>query len=148
MICPCGSGNRYAECCAPLHRGERTAAKAEALMRSRYSAFVLKNDDYLLATWHPSSRPHDLDLSRDVTRWQRLQIIACDQGLEGDSVGYVEFAAFYDGGQLHERSRFLREEGRWFYVDGDILPSVEPVKVGRNDPCPCGSGKKFKKCCG
>ncbi len=124
------------------------ATTAEALMRSRFSAFVLKNSAYLLASWQSSTRPPELDLSDDETHWQRLHIMASEQGTAGDSTGYVEFAAFYDGGQLHERSRFVREEGRWVYVDGEILPPVEPVKVGRNDPCPCGSGKKYKKCCG
>lgn len=147
-VCPCGSGQPYAACCAPLHRDERQATTAEALMRSRYSAFVLKKADYLLASWHPASRPAELDLSDDETHWQRLQIIACEKGGESDSEGYVEFAAFHEGGQLHERSRFVREEGRWFYLDGEILPPLAPARVGRNDPCPCGSGRKFKKCCG
>jgi len=77
-----------------------------------------------------------------------LLIIAREKGESSDSEGVVEFAADYQGGQLHERSRFLKEEGKWFYLNGDILPPVTAAKVGRNDPCPCGSGKKFKKCCG
>lgn len=124
------------------------AATAEALMRSRFSAFVLKNADYLVATWHPSTRPVALDLSSDTTVWQHLKIIACDEGRECDSRGEVEFAAYFEGGQLHERSRFLREEGRWYYVDGEILPPLTEAKVGRNASCPCGSGRKFKRCCG
>lgn len=148
QACPCGSGLEYGECCAPLHRGEHNAATAEALMRSRYSAFVLKLPDYLSATWHPSTRPDDLDLSGDDTQWQRLRIIATEAGWAGDDVGMVEFIAYHEGGQLHERSRFVRQEGRWFYVDGEISPPVKQGKAGRNDPCPCGSGKKFKKCCG
>jgi SEC-C motif-containing protein len=146
--CPCGSGKPYADCCAPLHRGERGAATAEVLMRSRYSAYVLKNSDYLSATWHPSTRPASLDLSGDDTPWQRLSIIATEQGAENDETGYVEFAADYAGGQLHERSRFVKEEGGWLYLDGEILPPLVPAKVGRNEPCPCGSGRKFKRCCG
>ncbi len=117
-------------------------------MRSRYSAYVLKNADYLAATWHPSTRPASLDLNGDATPWQRLRIVATEQGRRGDEAGMVEFIAFYEGGELHERSRFVREEGQWFYVDGEISPPVGQVKTGRNDPCPCGSGKKFKKCCG
>jgi len=117
-------------------------------MRSRYSAYVLKRSDYLAATWHPSTRPASLDVSADDTQWQRLEIVATEKGGSGDNDGVVEFAAYYQGGQLHERSRFLKEEGKWLYVDGDILPPVTETKAGRNDPCPCGSGKKFKKCCG
>lgn len=144
--CPCGSGKDYEECCAPLHGGERMAATAEALMRSRFTAFVMKNADYLASTWHLSTCPDGLDLSNDETRWQRLIIVASEQGNHGDSVGKVEFVAFFDGGQLHERSRFVRDEGRWIYVDGEILPPL--AQVGRNEPCLCGSGRKFKKCCG
>jgi SEC-C motif-containing protein len=146
--CPCGSKRGYDECCAPLHRGERRAATAEALMRSRYSAYVMKNADYLAATWHTSTRPVGLDLSADDTPWQCLVILAMEKGGEGDNTGYVEFSAYFTGGQLHERSRFVKEDDYWLYVDGELLPPVAEVKVGRNDPCPCGSGKKFKKCCG
>lgn len=146
--CPCGSGKAYRDCCAPLHHGEKSAASAEALMRSRYSAYVLKLSDYLAETWHSPTRPASLDIGSDDTPWQRLTIIATDKGNESDSEGTVEFAAYYQGGQLHERSRFVKEEGKWFYLDGEILPPVASAKVGRNDPCPCGSGKKYKKCCG
>ncbi len=139
MPCPCGSGQALHDCCGRYHGGE-AAPTAEALMRSRYSAFVLRLSDYLLDTWHASTRPLNLDISSDDTPWLRLLIIAT----EGE---HVEFAAFYSGGQLHERSRFLREEGRWYYLDGEILPPIAE-KAGRNAPCPCGSGKKFKRCCG
>lgn len=148
QMCPCGSGNTYSACCEPLHRGDYPAATAEALMRSRYCAYVLKLGDYLRATWHASTRPTELDTSRDDAPWQRLQIIDTVAGSETDDDGVVEFTAHFTGGQLHERSRFVKEEGRWFYVDGDILPPVAAAKVGRNEPCPCDSGKKFKRCCG
>lgn len=144
--CPCGSGKATDDCCGRYHAGA-AAPSAEALMRSRYSAYVLKNSLYLHDTWHPSTRPADLDISHDETPWQRLQIIATAKGEEDDNEGVVEFAACYQGGQLHERSRFVREGGRWFYLDGELLPPLEE-KVGRNAPCPCGSGKKFKRCCG
>lgn len=146
--CPCGSGIPYRYCCEPFHSGERFASSAEALMRSRFSAYLLKLSDYLADTWHPSTRPALLDISKDDTQWQRLVIVATELGEASDSEGVVEFAAYYQGGQLHERSRFLKEEGQWFYLDGDILPPVTAARVGRNDPCPCGSGKKFKECCG
>ncbi|MCW9089383.1 MAG: YchJ family protein [Gammaproteobacteria bacterium] len=146
--CHCGSGRAYAACCELLHRGDYPATTAEALMRSRYCAYVLKLGDYLSVTWHVSSRPRDLDISHDETPWQRLQIINTVAGSENDDEGVVEFAAHFAGGQLHERSRFVKEDGQWFYVDGELLPPVAAAKVGRNDPCPCGSGKKYKKCCG
>lgn len=117
-------------------------------MRSRYSAFVLMLADYLLATWHSSTRPPTLNLDADETEWRGLQILDTRQGQPGDNHGEVEFVAHFEGGQLHERSRFVHEGGRWFYVDGDILPPAAEHKVGRNAPCPCGSGKKYKRCCG
>ncbi len=110
-------------------------------MRSRYSAYVLKNSDYIRDTWHPTTRPLQLDLSEEDSAWQRLLIIASGEE-------WVEFAAFVAGGQLHERSRFVHEQGRWYYLDGEMLPPVRDEKPGRNAPCPCGSGKKYKRCCG
>jgi SEC-C motif-containing protein len=120
--CPCLSGLPYAECCGPLHRGERTAPTAETLMRSRYSAFAVGDAAYLLATWHPSTRPEALELD-DATRWRRLDVLAASAGGPFDRTGTVEFRAHYrdaDGaGSLHEVSRFVREDGAWSYVDGD-----------------------------
>lgn len=92
-------------------------------MRSRFSAFALGLAPYLLATWHPSTRPATVDLDDDVT-WRRLQIVDTVAGGPDDTDGIVEFRASYRGpdgtGLLHERSRFVREAGRWFYVDGDV----------------------------
>ena len=120
--CPCGSGQRYAACCGPLHAGERPAASAEALMRSRYSAYVLKLADYLLATWHPSTRPSELDLAADDSKWLGLDVKRHE--VQDDDRAMVEFVARYRIAgrvhRLHELSRFVREEGRWFYVDGDL----------------------------
>ncbi len=117
-------------------------------MRSRYVAYGLKLTHYLIDTWHSSTAPVDLDLAGDRSLWQRLDIVAKGQGTEVDDQGWVEFVARYQGGQLHERSRFVKEAGRWFYIDGEILPPLPALKPGRNDPCSCGSGKKYKKCCG
>lgn len=147
MACPCGSGKPLAECCGRYHGGE-AAPTAEALMRSRYSAFVLQDDGYLRDTWHPKTRPSQLDLSADDSCWQGLEIVACRKGGLQDEEGVVEFVARYQGGQLHERSRFVREQGRWFYLDGELLPPRQQPQPGRNAPCPCGSGKKYKRCCG
>lgn len=147
-VCPCGTSLPYRDCCQPCHLGV-PAATPESLMRSRYSAFVLGLGDYLVETWHPAYLG-DLDaktLGSQETVWDHLDIIG--SGAQGD-LGWVEFRAwFYEQGQLqclHERSQFVREEGRWRYTQGDINP--RPSRAGRNDPCPCGSGKKFKKCCG
>ena len=116
--CPCGTDRPYATCCKPLHDGE-AATSAERLMRSRYSAYVLQLVAYLIATWHPSTRPAHLVL--DQSRWLGLQIK--QQATQGDRAT-VEFIARYKTGgkatRLHERSRFEREDGRWYYVDGEF----------------------------
>jgi SEC-C motif domain protein len=122
--CPCESGRTYAECCEPLHRGEAIAQTAEALMRSRYSAYVRSDRDYLLATWHASTRPATLDFSdAATTRWLGLDVRRHEQH-DADHAT-VEFIARYKIGgspavRLHEISRFVREGGRWFYVDGEF----------------------------
>ncbi|AZZ52194.1 YchJ family protein [Rathayibacter festucae] len=122
--CPCGSRRHYADCCRPAHLGETPSPTAERLMRSRYSANVLGSAGYLLSSWHPSTRPKRVDLDDDV-RWRRLQIVDTSFGGEDDAEGLVEFRASYRSsegpGLVHERSRFLREDGRWYYVDGELL---------------------------
>ncbi len=151
-MCPCGSRKTYASCCKPLIAGYQHAVSAEALMRSRYTAYVLKNADYLLNTWHDSTRPAAIPLS-SIPEWRGLRIVRTEEGRENDLRGVVEFKAKAAGGNtirvLHEVSRFVRENDRWLYVDGDMSDSSPSSKnkVGRNAPCPCGSGKKFKKCC-
>lgn len=121
-------------------------------MRSRYTAFCKRHVDYLIATLHPSRRQADdraaLAATIDRHQWLGLRVLDVQQGRRADDAGYVEFVAYFEGspiGQLHERSRFVKEDGRWFYVDGEHMA---PVKTGRNDPCWCGSGKKYKKCHG
>lgn len=118
--CPCGSGLPYDECCGRLHRGEATAATAEALMRSRFSAFAVGDTRYLLRSWHSSTRPERLRLDLGQ-RWTRLEIVHTDRGGLFDSTGTVEFRAHYREagrpGTLDERSRFVREDGRWVYLD-------------------------------
>jgi SEC-C motif-containing protein len=119
--CPCLSGEVYGACCGRYHSGARTAPTAEVLMRSRYSAFALGLERYLLNSWHPSTRPDSVDLD-DETRWMRLDIEDVRRGGPTDSEGVVRFTAIYrdaDGGhRLTETSRFVRESGVWFYVDG------------------------------
>lgn len=120
--CPCGSGTPYAACCGPLHDGA-PAETAEALMRSRYSAFALGRDDHLYRTWHPRTRPADVSATPGVT-WTGLQVVRCVGGGADDETGTVEFRArFRDAGGeqvLHETSRFAHRAGRWVYVDGQI----------------------------
>ena len=158
--CHCGSGQPYSDCCEPFVSGVAVAPSAEALMRSRYSAYVEHAVDYLGETLHPA---HRSDWDREATRrwaeaaqWLGLEIVSTEAGQPGDAEGWVEFVATFNekGGQRrhHERSRFRFDEGRWYYIDGGLpKPQTqrhEGPKVGRNDPCPCGSGKKYKKCCG
>ncbi|MFB2579810.1 YchJ family protein [Herbiconiux sp. P15] len=123
--CPCLSGSVYGECCGPYHRGDAAAPTAERLMRSRYSAFAIGDADYLQASWHPSTRPPALELDDDV-RWYRLDILDRRAGGVLDTEGEVEFRARYrakpdrplaTAGEVHERSRFLRENGHWLYLD-------------------------------
>jgi SEC-C motif-containing protein len=114
MRCPCLSGLTYDECCGKFHAGA-AAPTAEALMRSRFSAFASGNSEYLLETWHPSTRPADLELDTDL-RWYGLDILATSKGGPLDSSGTVEFEAFYRGGSQRENSSFIREQSRWFYV--------------------------------
>lgn len=117
--CPCGTGLAYAQCCRPLHEGVAHAESAVRLMRSRYTAYVVHDTAYLLRTWHPRTRPRDLDASGGPV-WQGLTVIAVDDGRDTDSVGEVEFEAAHSEGVVHERSRFVKRAGRWVYVDGDV----------------------------
>lgn len=158
--CPCGSKRTYTECCGPVIDGSRAAATAEELMRSRYSAYAMKEIDFLRTSLHPDQQSgFDEKSTREWaerSEWHSLAIIATSDGRAEDADGRVEFmATFTDGGtrrEHHERASFRKEDGRWYFVDGEVLPPRQVVrmepKVGRNDPCPCGSGRKHKKCCG
>ncbi|MBE7383011.1 MAG: YchJ family protein [Leptolyngbya sp. SIO1E4] len=151
-VCPCGSQRAFSACCEPYLLGQAIAPTAEALMRSRYTAYCQGNVDYLVATHHPSKRTFSdrITLSKSVknTTWLGLTIVSTARGQPQDETGMVEFVAIYrtgNVGQLHERSRFQKQKGRWFYLEGEHLPPVAPK---RNEPCWCGSGKKFKQCHG
>ncbi|MFL6145072.1 MAG: YchJ family protein [Labedaea sp.] len=125
LRCPCGSGLPYDECCARAHAGTTPPGTAEALMRSRYSAFALGECVYLLRSWHPRTRPDTLTLDPGL-RWEHLEIVATHDGGPVHTKGTVEFRAHYrtaDGsrGVLHENSRFVRDGGRWVYLDGDQI---------------------------
>ncbi|MFI9613933.1 YchJ family protein [Streptomyces sp. NPDC052023] len=118
--CPCGLAETYEMCCGRFHRDEAKAPTAEALMRSRYSAFVRRDEAYLLRTWHARTRPARLGLDAG-TRWTGLEILGTTEGSAFHSTGTVTFRASFTGGSLHERSRFERVGGAWMYVDGDFL---------------------------
>ena len=160
MDCPCGSGAAYAACCEPFVTGDRAAETAEQLMRARYTAYTLVEMDFIAASLHPDARvDHDPENAREWaenSEWHGLQILATAGGGPGDETGTVEFSASYtydDDTQLyHEIAEFARVDGVWYFREGR-RGSRKPVvrdepKVGRNDPCPCGSGRKFKRCCG
>ncbi|MET8634161.1 YchJ family protein [Streptomyces sp. NPDC004680] len=118
--CPCGLPGPYEGCCGRFHAGAAPAPTAEALMRSRYSAFVKGDAGYLLRTWHPGTRPERLDLDPG-TRWTGLEVLETSAGSAFHTTGTVTFRASYRGGSLQERSRFERLDGAWVYVDGDFL---------------------------
>lgn len=126
-------------------------------MRSRYAAYALANAKYLLETWDAATRPNKekIDFSKEKIEWQRLEIVDTKKGGITDSKGIVEFKAYYrennDDYVLHEISRFIKTNGRWLYAGGVVKSVGKPCKPsnqGKNAPCPCGSGKKFKRCCG
>lgn len=144
-LCPCSNDRLYQDCCQPFHTRKSDAQTAEQLMRSRYSAFVLADIDYLFDTLHPAQRqPNErsqLAATIHQTDWLGLTILDAKES-------EVEFVAFYQTEgiqQLHERSHFEYDDGKWFYVDGMMMKAI---KLGRNEPCVCGSGKKLKHCHG
>jgi SEC-C motif domain protein len=123
LPCPCGSATAYADCCGRFHTGPQQllAPDAERLMRSRYSAFVLGLHDYLLASWHASTRPQRLEADPPGLKWLGLEVRCHRQ--HDDRRASVEFIARNKLGgraqRLHETSRFVREDGRWYYLDGE-----------------------------
>jgi len=126
--CPCGSSAAYAACCEPYHRGTALPPTAEALMRSRYSAYAAGLEDYLLATWHPRTRPATLDLEAEQPRTAWLGLKVLRHQPQDEDHAEVEFIARYriGGGsaqRLHECSRFERVDGRWYYVNGSFPDS-------------------------
>jgi SEC-C motif-containing protein len=157
--CPCGSGRPYDDCCGAFISGKAKPSTAEALMRSRYAAYATKAIDYIVST---CLRDEDHGIDIEATRrwserseWLGLKILGTEGGGPGDEKGMVEFRATYVQGGLrethHEKASFVKREGAWLFADGEVIPETvvrEGPKVGRNDPCPCGSGKKYKKCHG
>jgi SEC-C motif-containing protein len=158
--CPCGSGLEYTSCCEAIIQGTQAAATPALLMRARYSAYVKGEVKFLLRSIHPRKR-HDMN-EKDIqawsanSEWHGLEILSTEGGGPDDQEGMVEFVAHYSQGENkydhRERAHFKREEGAWYFLDGKVAghePFIRPTpKIGRNDPCSCGSGKKYKKCCG
>ena len=164
-ICPCRKSASaqlsYAECCQPHIEGRAQAPSPEALMRARYSAFAVGAIDYLVDTVAPEARTDmergSLEAWSKESQWHGLDIVETVDGKPGDKTGIVEFTAHFSRAgkrEAHyERSSFRFDEAgqRWYFVEGGKPKGKTVVKgaqVGRNDPCPCGSAKKFKKCCG
>jgi SEC-C motif-containing protein len=157
--CPCGSGRPYAECCEPYISGAAKAPTAEALMRSRYSAYAEHAIDYIINSCVQRGKDDiDYKSTRDWSErstWRGLKILSTEKGGPGDSEGTVEFEAAYESGGMkeihHERAVFTKDSGEWLYDKGRVIPKTvvrSSPKTGRNEPCPCGSGKKYKHCCG
>ncbi len=171
LLCPCGSQKNYSECCLPLLKGEKVATTPESLMRSRYTAFTEKNIDYLLKTMTTEVQEHNpMDelqaFSDEVESWIKLEIIDAPILSSYATEGQVEFKAYFmhdeEIQEMHENSYFIKREGQWFYAgyshqcgshqhhDHDHYEHSDysHSKISRNGPCPCDSGKKYKKCCG
>ena len=160
MLCPCQSGVSFSQCCSPIISGLKQAETAEQLMRARYTAYSRVEMDFIERTHDPRTRDEfDLSSSREwaeSTKWTGLEIVRTKQGHVDDEFGTVEFNATFEGPeglQIHrELSQFRKQDGIWFYSDsthpkGHTVVRDNP-RIGRNDPCSCGSGKKYKKCCG
>ena len=157
--CPCCSEKPYAECCAPYISGTVPAPTAEALMRSRYTAYATGDVDYIKKTMGPAIKAKEFDRESvekwaNESEWLGLSIVTTAKGSENDTEGTVEFIAQYSDGKNeqihHESAEFRKIDGAWYFIDGRMMNEPyrrEEPKVGRNDACPCGSGKKFKKCC-
>ncbi|QEN09354.1 YchJ family protein [Oceanispirochaeta crateris] len=158
--CPCGSGAEYEKCCSLYIKDGIPVPTAEKLMRARYTAYALGEVDYIMSTHEVD--PKDVENSRKATEdwskqsdWQGLEILKTSKGGESDDTGTVEFKAHYmiDRARYthHEISTFKRKNGKWLFTEGQEIKKPvhrEEPKISRNAPCPCGSGKKYKKCCG
>jgi SEC-C motif-containing protein len=150
-LCPCGSGTDYQDCCGVYISHQALPGSAEALMRSRYSAYVLENFAYIRDTMRsPAADAFDEAETRAWAQkitWLGLRIVNAHQR---ENQGTVEFIATYAVNNqqqvLHEISEFIRVDGAWYYISGVHPGTINPTKIGSNDPCPCGSAKKYKKC--
>ena len=154
--CPCGTNKNYTECCGIYIDGGEAAPTPECLMRSRYTAYARDNMTYIMETMKPPASDRYSEelaqVNKNIT-WLGLEVVNAKHKTK---TGQVEFIARYRLAdrefRIHELSEFVFEQGKWYYKDGihkDVETTPPPVeKTGRNEDCPCGSGKKFKKCCG
>lgn len=161
-LCPCGSEKKYGECCEPIIKGTTKAPTAESLMRARYTAYEKQEIDFIINSCEEGDKIAEIDrkATEDWAKnstWHGLKILRTEKGLEADEEGIVEFEATYTEKKTnlrdvhHEIGYFKKVNGEWMYSVGNVKAMTvvrEGAKIGRNDPCPCGSGKKFKKCCG
>lgn len=154
-MCPCGSGETYSNCCHVFISGEKSAPTAEALMRSRYTAYTKSELGYIERTMKGRALLR-FDKQKSETRasnvkWDRLEILKTSQQNNRHFVEFIAYLSVNDQHEtLHERSEFLFENDQWYYIDGEMFPEKllnSRRKTGRNEPCSCGSQKKFKKCC-
>ncbi|MFZ9595616.1 MAG: YchJ family protein [Bdellovibrionia bacterium] len=159
-LCPCGSKLKLEQCCLPIIRGKKSAETAEELLRARYTAFTLHEIDFILSSHHSRTRDEvkreEIEQWAQNSTWLGLQIVQTEAGKKEDSTGTLIFSAHYEEQgkkQEHwEKSIFEKEDGQWKFLDAQGIHTgtyqrSEP-KIGRNDLCPCGSTKKYKKCCG
>ena len=150
MTCECGKEAPFKDCCGRFLGGSANPQTCEELVRSRFVAFGLGNFDYIEAT-QVDPLPEEVR-ERRVPEWESLEIVSLEEGGSDDETGVVQFDAYYKSHvrRVHkETSRFVRVDGEWRYKDGDIQDLEAPrKKIGRNHPCPCGSGRKYKRCCG
>ena len=153
--CPCGSGQTFGDCCEPVLAGRHAAADAEKLMRARFTAHVAHDFRFLHETYRPTAgKPFVEEEGEPPVKWTRLEVRAHETTTDPDK-SFVDFSAYgtEDGVEkvLHEKAEFLRVNGIWFYNRearlGPAPYKATTPKVGRNEPCPCGSGKKYKHCC-
>ena len=153
--CPCGSGKKFDECCGPILMGAMAAATAEELMRARFTAHVVHDFAFLHRSYRSTAQtPYVAVEVEPAVKWEKLVVHSHVPGKTPD-LAYVEFSAYgkEDGAEhvLHEKAEFVRHEGSWIYTrplrEGPAPFKQAAPKTGRNDPCPCGSGKKYKHCC-
>jgi SEC-C motif-containing protein len=156
--CPCGSGENYADCCEPVITGAQPSTTAEQLMKARYSAYVGVQMDFVFETTHPAHREgYDHAGTKEwaeSSEWLGLEIVRTVEGRQENDSGEVEFIARFREKDVlrehHENAQFKKDNGSWFFTEGAMVKQ-KPVtinKTGRNTPCTCGSGLKYKKCCG
>ncbi len=153
MQCPCGTNLTFKKCCQPFINGTQKPNTAEQLMRSRFSAYATKHSAYIAQTY--AKQEQSAHLESEINEWAKqtcwVKLTIVDTDYQDSSEHFVEFKAEYIHDNalcvLHERSRFIQESGDWRYIDGDIKTHDTIKELTRNSPCPCGSGKKYKRCC-